>query len=123
MSSRKKLALIAPIVSSLVPGIHTRPQLEWILRSVAARGILEITQHFRIRSAERGFSTVEAQNVLRHGMISGAPEFCPDFCNWRFLVSGEHDNGTLYIVAGVSGGDRRQVCVPHSVALITGYIR
>jgi hypothetical protein len=61
--------------------------------------------------------------VLRSGAILGSPEFCPEFCNWRFLVSGEHDRGTLYVVAAVSAGDKRQICVPHSVVLITGYIR
>jgi len=56
-------------------------------------------------------------------MIAGQPEFCADFCNWRFVVNGKHDEGTLCVVAAVSGGDQQQICIPHSVVLITGYFR
>jgi hypothetical protein len=123
--SKKLIELIPPDSKQLVPaGVHAAPKLEWILRAAGAYGILEVTQHFKLRSSQRGFTTVEALNVLRRGSISGVPEFCAEFSNWKFVVRGEHDAGTtLYVVAGVSGGDKRQTWVPHSVALITGYIR
>lgn len=93
--------------------------LERCLRHVGRKGILEVTFHFKMRSQQRGFTTVEALNVLRQGVVAGGPDFCPDFCNWRYVIEGEHDQGTLSVVAAVSAGDPKRSA---SVVLITGFI-
>jgi hypothetical protein len=97
-------------------------QLEEILRRAGSGGCVDSTSHFRMRAAQRGFTTPEALGVLKRGSIIGRPEFCPDFCNWKFCVEGEHDNGTLVVVACVFAGDQGQVW-SGSVMLVTGYVR
>lgn len=97
-------------------------QLEEILRKAGSGGPVESTSHFKMRAAQRKFTTPEVLGVLKRGVVVGKPEFCPDFCNWKFSVEGEHDNGILVIVASVSAGDKGQVW-SGSVLLITGYVR
>jgi hypothetical protein len=96
--------------------------LEGILRNAGSGGCVELASHFKMRAAQRGFTTPQALGVLKRGVIVGSPEFCPDFCNWKFTVEGEHDNGILCVVASVSAGDQGQVW-SGSVMLVTGYVR
>jgi|GEM_PF-7029639 len=97
-------------------------QLENVLRKAASLGYVDVTSHFTARAAERGFTTVEALNVLKGGVLKCPPLFCAEFCNWKFLVSGEHDEGRLVVAAAVCAGEEGQLW-SSSVPLITGYIR
>ena len=81
-----------------------------------------MTSHFKMRAAQRGFSAPEALNVLRRGTIISGPEFCAEFCNWKFSVELEHDDGHLVIVAGVCAGENGQIW-SGNVMMITGFIR
>jgi hypothetical protein len=93
-----------------------------VLRDAGRGGCVEVTSHFKMRGAQRGFSTPEALSVLRRGRIVSGPEFCAEFCNWKFLVELEHDNGDLVIVAGVCAGEKGQIW-SRNVLLITGFVR
>jgi hypothetical protein len=104
-----------------VTGQWPYQELERVLRTVGVNGILVVTPHFKMRAAQRGFTTPDALNVLRRGSLVGLPGFCPEFCNWKHVVKGVHDLGALFVVAGVSGGDERQTW-SNSVVLITGYL-
>jgi|SRR5580692_3417824 hypothetical protein len=84
-------------------------------------GDVETTSQFKMRAAQRGFTAPEALIVLKRGTIRGKPVFCVEFCNWKFEVEGESDNGELVIVAAVSAGEHGQSCAG-SVMLITGFI-
>jgi hypothetical protein len=97
-------------------------QLEAVLRQAGIGGDVETTSHFKMRAAQRGFTAPEALVVLKRGTILGSPVFCAEFCNWKFEVEGESDNGELVIVAAVSAGDLGQSCAG-SVMLITGFMR
>ena len=97
-------------------------QLEGILRSAGCGGSVEVTSHFKMRAAQRGFSTPDALNALRNGKIVTGPEFCAEFCNWKFSVSMEHDDGDLVIVATVCAGEKGQIC-SKNVMLVTGFIK
>jgi hypothetical protein len=99
-----------------------RASLVQVLRNSGRGGCVEVTAHFRMRAAQRGFSTPEALNVLKRGNIAGEPEFCPDFCNWKCSADAEHDDGRLVIVAAVCAGQEGQIWSPN-VMLITGFIR
>jgi hypothetical protein len=81
-----------------------------------------MTSHFKMRASQRGFTSPEALQVLRHGKVQGSPEFCAEFCNWKFMMAGKHDYGRLFVVAGVSAGDQRQIW-SSGVVLITGFLR
>lgn len=59
-----------------------------LLRAVMVGNIL-ITKHFRERSVERGFTTIDVERVLRDGKIVGCPEHCEDFNNWVFRLTGK----------------------------------
>jgi hypothetical protein len=97
-------------------------QLEEVLRKAGHGGCVDVTSHFKMRAAQRGFTTPETLRILKYGAIIGEPEFCAEFCNWKFSVEGEHDSGRLVIVAAVSAGDRGQSW-SRNVMLITGYVR
>jgi hypothetical protein len=58
-----------------------------LLKSVMVGNVL-ITQHFKERQVERGFTTIDVERVLRDGKF-GAPEFCKDFNNWLFRIIGK----------------------------------
>ena len=110
-------------------GISSRPLTQGeregilnVLRNAGCGGDVEVTSHFKMRGAQRGFSTPEALNVLKRGRIASGPEFCAEFCNWKFSVELEHDDGDLVIVAGVCAGDKGQIW-SGNVMMITGFIR
>ena len=96
-------------------------QLEAVVRQAGLGGDVETTSHFKMRAAQRGFTAPEALAVLKRGTILKGPVFCAEFCNWKFVVEGENDNGGLVIVATVSAGERGQSCAG-SVMLITGFV-
>ena len=93
-----------------------------VLRKAGSGGCVEGTSHFRMRAAQRGFTTPDALNVLKRGSIVSGPEFCAEFCNWKFSVEFEHDNGELTIVAAVCASDVGRIWSDH-VMLITGFVR
>lgn len=97
-------------------------QLVDLLRKAGTGGCVDVTSHFKMRAAQRGFTTPEALTVLKHGKVLSPPEFCGEFCNWKFSVEGDHDNGSLVIVAAVSAGDAGHTW-SRSVMLVTGFIR
>src|ERR1035437_1231897 len=99
-----------------------RDALERTIRAAGCGGCVDMTSHFKMRAAQRGFTTPDVMNVLRRGEIIGEPEYCPEFCNWKLSVRGEHDDGCLILAVAVSAGDQCQTW-SQSVMLITGYIR
>lgn len=108
---------------------HTKPlgkaaidNLVDVLRSAGRGAKVTLTSHFTMRAAQRGFTAPEALGVLKRGTIVGGPDFCAEFCNWKFSVQGDHDDGHLVIVAAVSAGERGNIWSGH-VMLITGYVR
>jgi hypothetical protein len=105
----------------LLPEPLTAPNAQLALRQAGSSGRVEVTSHFKMRASQRRFTTVDALNVLRAGRLEGTPEYCPEFENWKYTVSGKHDRGCLYIVAALDLGKDRD----HSplAVLVTGYIR
>jgi hypothetical protein len=83
-----------------------KKELVDVLRSAGRGGCVEVTSHFKMRAAQRGFSTPEAMNAIRRGRIVSGPEFCAEFCNWKFSVDLEHDDGDLVIIATVCAGEK-----------------
>jgi hypothetical protein len=81
---------------------------------------VDVTDHFKMRAAQRRFTSVEALNVLRHGRIRDQAEYQPFFGNWKYVLCGKHDRGTLHIVAALAF---RGAMIYQPVVLITGYIR
>ena len=115
-TSDKQSALSKPLTIGAMGG------LLYILRNAGRGGCVDVTSHFKMRAAQRGFSTPEALSVLRHGTVISGPDFCAEFCNWKFSVELEQDDEDLVIVAGVCAGDAAQVW-SKNVMLITGFFR
>jgi hypothetical protein len=58
---------------------------------------MHITEHFKQRSCDRKFTTLDAERILKKGRMSRPPSYCPDFKNWCFSVIGESEGRTLEI--------------------------
>lgn len=61
---------------------------ELLLRAVMTGNVI-ITKHFKERRAERGFTTIDVERVLRYGSFRCAPEFCREYNNWLFRLCGK----------------------------------
>src|SRR5579863_8469072 len=79
-----------------------KKQILAVLAEVKIGGCVTVTSHFKMRAAQRGFTTPEALTVLKRGRIIRSPEFCAEFCNWKFSVEGDHDDGNLIVIAAIS---------------------
>jgi hypothetical protein len=65
-------------------------------------GRMHVTEHFKERGRERGFTTVDAEKIVRDGAIVGKPSYCPRFENWRFKLTGISCSRKLEICVGLS---------------------
>ena len=81
-------------------------------------GSAHITEHFKLRTTERNFTTVDAERIIRTGKIVGEPEYCPQFENWCFAVRGKCESRTLEIRVGL---DFNMDLESPVMALITGF--
>lgn len=82
-------------------------------------GTERISQHFKERAMERGFSTIDAENVIRDGRPKGGPEYCPDFGNYKYHFIGKVDDQTLEVVVALDPS--RDFEKSPAVILLTGY--
>lgn len=55
------------------------------------------TEHFKKRGRERGFTTVDAEHVIRGGRIIDEPEPCPNHDTWMFKIAGKCETRRLEI--------------------------
>jgi len=62
-----------------------------LLLNALVRGRVHITKHFKERSAERGFTTVDVERVIRSGNFVCPPKFDEANQNWVFRLSGKCD--------------------------------
>jgi len=70
-----------------------------LLRACLQNGIVEYHQHFAWRCRERGIDPMDAQYVLRKGVIFDEPELDSRFREWRYTVEGKPpDGGKLRVV-------------------------
>jgi hypothetical protein len=51
-------------------------------------GRIHITKHFRSRCNERGFTTIDAERIIRKGGFVGAPTYSTEFKSWCCQLSG-----------------------------------
>jgi hypothetical protein len=59
-----------------------------LLKAVMVGNVV-ITKHFKDRQNERGFDTIDVERAIRGGNFLGSPEYCEDFTNWVFRISGK----------------------------------
>lgn len=59
-----------------------------LLRGVMVGNVV-ITKHFKERQVERQFTTIDVERVIRDGIFACPPEYCKDFKNWVFRISGK----------------------------------
>ena len=60
-----------------------------LLRQCLQTGIVEYHPHFEKRCRERGVDPLDAQYVLRRGIIYDEPELDIRFQEWRYKVEGK----------------------------------
>ena len=65
------------------------------------KGRVHLTEHLKQRAAERSFTAVDAERIIRTGSIVGEPEYCPEFNNWRFGLRGKCEGRTLEVRVAV----------------------
>jgi hypothetical protein len=73
-----------------------------LLKKAIQMGRVQMTEHFKQRSAERKFTNVEAEKIVRDGELIGVPEYCPKFKNWRCCLVGISCSRVLEIRVGLS---------------------
>jgi hypothetical protein len=61
-----------------------------LLRAIMVGNVI-ITNHFRERSQERNFTTVDVERVLRDGGFSADPMYSENFQDWVFKIAGKCD--------------------------------
>jgi hypothetical protein len=61
-----------------------------LLKAVMVGNVL-ITKHFKVRQEERGFDTIDVERAIRDGNFLGSPEYCKEFTNWVFRISGKSE--------------------------------
>ena len=64
-----------------------------LLRQCFETGIVEYHPHFAKRCKERGVDPLDAQYVLRKGMVYDEPELDLHFREWRYKVEGRPPDG------------------------------
>ena len=71
----------------MVPRLSKSDALK-LLRQCFRSGIVEYHPHFEKRCRERGIDPMDAQHVLRKGIIYEEPELDVRFQEWRYKVVG-----------------------------------
>lgn len=61
-----------------------------LLRAIMVGNVI-VTKHFKERSQQRNFTTVDVERVLRDGEFSAEPEYCEIFQDWVFRIAGKCD--------------------------------
>lgn len=64
-----------------------------MLRECLRSGIVEYHPHFERRCRERGVDPMDAQYVLRKGIIYDEPELDIRFQEWRYKLEGKPPDG------------------------------
>lgn len=69
-------------------------------------GNLDITSHFKQRCLQRGFTTLDAENLIRSGLITVCekPWFDSENDHYRMTVRGKIEGKTLEIGIGLDPG-------------------
>ena len=65
-----------------------------LLRECLKSGIVEYHPHFAQRCRKRGIDPMDAQFVLRKGIIYDEPELDVRFQEWRYKVEGKPPDGS-----------------------------
>jgi len=76
----------------MVPRLSKSDALK-LLRECLVNGIVEYHPHFAQRCKERGIDPMDAQHVLRKGIIYDEPELDVRFQEWRYKVEGKPPEG------------------------------
>ena len=61
------------------------------------QGRVRPTEHFRKRATERGFTTLDVEQVIRHGKPKSGPDLCAEFDNYKYCFRGRIDGVTLEV--------------------------
>lgn len=91
------------------------------LESWGKGGRIRSTDHFRTRSSERNFSTLDVQEVIRHGRPECKAEFCREFNNYKYRFQGMVDGLELRVAFALDA--TQDYSASPLVILITGVWR
>ena len=84
-----------PSLSEELP-ISTENALTLLVKALE-EGRVHVTEHFKMRSRERDFTTVDVEQAIRQGHLLSEPSFCPDFETWVFRLHWKCENRLLEI--------------------------
>jgi hypothetical protein len=82
-----------------------------LLRECLRTGVVEYHPHFAQRCRERGVDLLDAQFVLRKGVIYDEPELDLRFQEWRYKVEGKPPDGEKKLKVVISFLERDEVLV------------
>lgn len=108
------------VISSL-PTALSASNLHLIIVRAWNVGRYHITDHFRLRSGQRGFNVIDAENAIRRGALRGAAKYCADYSNWKCRVIGPVEGRYLEIVVALDEFEDYDECP--LIIPITGYWR
>lgn len=92
-----------------------------VIRAAWANGRFHLGAHFKKRSAERDIDMLDVENLIRNGAIRGVPEYCPEYKNWKYQVTGFVDERRLEVVIALDPTED-YTDTPLAI-LVTAYLR
>jgi len=92
-----------------------------VIQGAWSIGRVHITPHFRNRSQERDFTTLDVGNVIRYGEMCPEAEFCEQFQSHKYRMRLVMDDSMLEIVLALDCAEDYQRAP--LIVLVTAYWR
>ena len=89
----------------------SRSEAQKLLRKCLESGIVEYHPHFARRCRDRGIDPLDAQYVLRKGVIYGQAELDVSFQDWRYKVEGKPPDAKKNLKVVITFLERYEVLV------------
>ena len=75
-----------PGVPLAVPAPPSIPNLRILFVRAIELGRVRMSQHFRDQARLRGFSTLDAEQILEEGEFVSGPKFEREYCSWKMEI-------------------------------------
>lgn len=92
-----------------------------VKRALGPSGRVHWTPHFKRRGRQRGFTTIDAENLARTGIINEEGVYCPKYGNWKYKLKGSSAGKHLEMVVALDPAVDHVDC-PQAI-FVTGYVK
>ncbi len=118
----KRIPRIAEPSKGKIPtGALSSNNAKVVLLRAWTQGTVRFTTHFKMRGIERGFTTIDAETLMRVGTVQGKGEFCPIRNNFKYRLRGLVEERMVEMVFAL---DPTTDYVETPLAIfVTGYVK